>query len=103
MIIKTKIGLKNLKGEEFKNEEGEVFTLGQALANIVVGAKEDGKMKLFLLGTKLFQNEKVEVDEVDLLLLKRAVKTTEIYGALIAGQCELLLESLNEKPNETTK
>jgi hypothetical protein len=96
MIINTKIVLKDLAGKEILDENKEVFTFGQALANIVVSAKEGGKMKLFLLGTKLFQNDKVEVDEADLTLLKSVVKSTEVYGALIAGQCEQLLEEVKK-------
>lgn len=94
MIINTKIVLKDLSGKEIQDEKKEGFTLGQALANIVVSAETGGKMKLFVLGTKLFQNSKVEVDESDLQLLKEAVKSTKTYGALIAGQCELLLEEI---------
>lgn len=96
MLINTKIVLKDLAGKEIKNSDDEVFTLGQALSNIVVGAKEGGKMKLFLLGTKLYQNGKVEVDSADLSLLKNVVKSTEVYGVLVAGQVEMLLEDVKD-------
>lgn len=92
MKIYTKIVLKDLAGKEM-----EEATFGKALANIVVGAKEGGKMKLYVLGTKLFQDDVVEVDESDLSLLKSVVKSTEVYGALISGQCELLLEEIKEE------
>lgn len=96
MKINTKIAIKDLSGKEVKDGE-KVFTLGQALSNIVVGAKEGGKMKLYILGTKLFQDDTVEVDESDLNLIKSAVKSTEIYGALVAGQCEMLLDEIKDK------
>lgn len=97
MKINCKTPIKNLKGEDMKDEDGQVFTLGKALALIVVNAKEGGKMKLFLLGTKLYQQDTVEVDTADLTLLKSVVKSTESYGALIAGQCEMLLEEVKKE------
>ncbi len=96
MKINTKIAIKDLSGKEVKDGE-KVFTLGQALSNIVVGAKEGGKMKLYILATKLFQDDTVEVDESDLNLIKSAVKSTEVYGALVAGQCEMLLDEIKDK------
>ena len=97
MIINCKQTIKNLKGEDMKEPDGEVFTLGKSLGIIVTNAKEGGKMKLFLLGTKLYQQDTVEVDEADLTLLKNVVKSTEAYGALIAGQCEMLLEEVKKE------
>lgn len=96
MKIDTQVILKDLAGKDILDEKKEGFKLGQALANIVVGAKEGGKMKLFLLGTKLFQDKSVEVDEADLNLLKNTVKSTEVYGALVAGQVELYLDGVKE-------
>lgn len=95
MKIKTNQVLVNLGGEPLKDSEGEM-TLGKALANIVISAKEGGKMKLFILGQKLFTEKELEVDSADLNLLKQAVKNTEIYTALVAGQVEMLLEEVKE-------
>ncbi len=99
MIINTKIVLKNLKGEEIKNGT-EVFTLGEALGNILISTKEGGKMKLFILGQKMVTQKSVDLDESDLALLKSSVKSSEVYNALILGQCEQILESLNEKSSK---
>lgn len=94
MKIQTQIKLKGLDGKEFENE----LTLGQALGNILSSSEEGGKMKLYILGSKLYQEKEVEVDESDLNLIKNAVKGTKIYTALIAGQCEKLLGEIeNEK------
>jgi len=101
MNIKTNVALKNLKGEEIKDDKGEVFTLGQALANIVVEDKIGGKMKLYILGTKLFQEKEIEVDSADLNLIKEALKKSETYGALILGQCEMLLENVKKEDTKT--
>lgn len=96
MKIDATTVLKGLDGKEIKTEDG-VFTLGKALSNILVSAKEGGKMKLFTLATKLYQDKNVEVDESDLAMIKTAVRNTESYTALISGQCELLLESTTDK------
>lgn len=101
MKINTTIVLKDLTGKDIEFNK-EVFTLGQALANILVAAKEGGKMKLYVLATKLHQDKVVEVDqdkvvevdESDLSLIKSAVKSSEVYNALVLGQCEVLLEEV---------
>lgn len=97
MIIKTNTVLKNLKGVDLKNADGEVVTLGEALGNVLLSAKEQGKMKLYVLAQKCANNKSVEVDEADLALVKRAVSTSEIYGALVLGQCEILLDEVKEE------
>lgn len=96
MKINTQIVLKDLAGKEIKDPDGKGFTLGQALSNIVVADKAEGKMKLYVLGTKLYQDKMVEVDEADLNLIKSIVKKTEAYGALVAGQCEVILEEIKK-------
>jgi len=96
MKILTQTVLKDLSGKEILDENKKGFTLGQALGNICVSSKEEGKMKLYILGTKLFQDKDVEVDDADLNLLKNVVKKTEVYEALIAGQCELLLDEVKK-------
>jgi len=53
-------------------------------------------MKLYILGTKLYQEVEVEVDDADLNLLKSVVKSSEVYNALILGQCEMLLEEIKK-------
>ena len=46
MKLDTTIGLKELNGKEIRDAEKEVFTLGKALANIIISADVSGKMKL---------------------------------------------------------
>lgn len=91
-IICTQV-LKDLAGDYLKVGDKD-FTLGQALANIVVGDGTGGKMKLYTLGTRLYQNDSVEVDEADLALIKAAVKVSNAYGAVVVGQVESILENL---------
>lgn len=107
MKINTQIVLKNLKGKDIESpsEDGSVikFTLGDALSNILVNAKEGGKMKMFTLAQKLANDKSVDVDASDLSMIKTAVKSTEVYNALFAGQCELLLEDVKEEKKDEKK
>lgn len=95
MKINTKEVLKDLSGKELKSEDGP-FTFGQALANILLSAKEGGKMKLFLLAQKLYQDKVVDIDISDLTLIESTVKSSEHYTALVLGQCELMLKGVKE-------
>lgn len=96
MKINTQIVLKDLKGKEVE-DKGVKFMLGDALSNILISAKEGGKMKMYTLATKLANDKSVDVDASDLSMIKEAVRKTEIYNALVAGQCELILEDVKEE------
>mgnify|MGYP001566972579 CR=1 FL=1 len=87
--------INNLKGEPLKDNEKEELTLGEALSNILLSSKTKGGMKIFLLAKKCFTEKELEVDQVDLNLIKNEVKNSEAYGGvLVTGQCELLLEDI---------
>ncbi len=104
MIIDCKIPLKNIKGKNITDtgvDGGVMFTIGDALCEILLGSDVGGKMKLFTLAQKLSNYESVEVDASDLSLIKETVKNTKVYGPLIAGQCEILLEDVKEESNKT--
>lgn len=92
--INAKKEITNLAGETVKNGE-ESFTVGQAISNILLAYEAGGKMKLYVLAQKFWNDDEVEVDGSDLALIKKAVETTKTYGALVAGQLELYLESLS--------
>lgn len=91
MKIDTKIKLKNLKDEVLKNSDGEILTLGMAISNILVSSEAGGKMKSFILAKKFFTDKNIDLDVVDLGLVKTIVEQTKIYNALVVGQIELLL------------
>lgn len=91
MKINLEQVLVNVKGEALK-EEGVNFTLGQALANILVSSNEGGKMKLWILAQKFYQGGEIEIDASDLALLKTVVSKSQAYnGSLVLGQVETLL------------
>jgi hypothetical protein len=94
MKINTKQAIKDLAGKEIKDgKTQEIFTYGMALSNILIGAKEGGKMKMFNLAQKCFNDDSVEVDTADLELIKKAVDGTDQYNILVTGQ---ILETLSE-------
>jgi hypothetical protein len=84
--------IKTLKEEAIKNADGKDFTFGEALSNILLGAKEGGKMKMFILATKCFNDKEIKLDNADLSLIKKTVESTEIYGNLVTGQLLIALE-----------
>jgi len=96
MIIKADTILVNLAGKNLKAEDDKDLTFGMAIANMLLGSKSGGKMKLYILGKKLFEGGNVEVDLSDLNIIKEVVRTTENYNALVSGQCEVLLEEVKE-------
>lgn len=91
-IQNTKV-LVNLEGEALKVDKVDL-TLGKALSNVLLQDKVAGKMKLFLLAKKLFEEKETEVDASDLGIINKAVQTAEIYNALVLGQVELLLSEI---------
>jgi len=86
MKIQTKQFIKNLKGEDTD------LKVGEAISNILLSAKEGGKMKMFVLAQDLYSKEEVELDEADLALVKRAVESCEIYNNLVTGQLLVMLK-----------
>ena len=99
MKINTQAKLKNFLGETLK-DNNEDATIGKAIANILISSEEKGKMKLFVLAQKFYNDKNVELDKPDFELVKKVVGETKIYNALVAGQVELFLSELK---NETAK
>ena len=94
MKIDLKQTIKTLQGSPLKNDSGKEFTLGEALANMLSASEEQGKMKLYILATKFYEQESIDLDASDLALVKKVVASSRAYsGSLIQGQVELLLET----------
>lgn len=96
MKILTKEVLKDLSGKEFDTET----TVGKMIANILASSETGGKMKLYVLATKFYQEDSVEVDEADLQLIKQAVEGSKSFTPLVTGQILVVLESLKEEVNK---
>ena len=85
--------INDLSGKPLQNNEKKVVTLGEVLSNVVIASEEQGKMKLFLLAKKFFEQESIDLDASDLALVKKVVSNSRTYGGtLVLGQVELLLE-----------
>lgn len=95
MKINTKTVLKDLKGESLKNGEVE-YTLGEAIANILITSELGGKMKSYVLAQRFMSEPSIDLDTSDFALVKTAVEQTKSYTALIAGQVLVLLEAIKE-------
>jgi hypothetical protein len=95
MKIKANEPLKTLKGEDLK-QENEVFTVGEAISNILLADQAGGKMKTYILAQRFATEKTVEVDKADLSLIKTAIEATKVYSNLVTGQLLVMLEGIKE-------
>lgn len=95
MKIDTKIVLVNLRGEPLRTETGDL-TLGEAVSNILVTAKEGGKMKTFTLAQDFYSKDSVTLDKADFNLVKTTIEKTEVYNSLVSGQVLTILSDITE-------
>lgn len=97
MKIKTNEAIKDLKGIAIKKDGKDNFTVGDALANILVSDKVGGKMKMFILAQKCANDKEIDVDKADISMIRDAVDRTEQYNNLVNGQLLVMLDDLKEK------
>lgn len=94
MKIDTKYVLKDITGDELKNESGNPMTIGYILGRILVINKVD-PLRAYILGSDIYKSEgEYEVNKSDLDYITEAVKSNDTYYALVRGQ---LLEILTQK------
>ena len=103
MIIKSNQILKNLNDKVIKGPENKDFTIGAALSDILLTSKAGGKMKMFVMAQRFFNCEDVEVDVVDLALIKQSIESTELYTNLITGQLLIILDNIEKIKEVKTK
>lgn len=92
MKIKTGERVKNLDGKPYQ-QEGKDLTAGKVIAEALAGDKAGGKMKMYLLAQKAYDEEAMDVDAADLALIKQSVEKCETYNNLIVGQVIAILEA----------
>lgn len=92
MKIDASAPVLNLKGEPYKSEEG-IVTVGSVVSDALALDQTGGKMKLYVLAKKFFDGGEVELDAVDLSLVKKAVEECKQYNNIIIGQVLLTLEA----------
>ena len=91
--------IKDLADKPIPVREGsdESFTIGKALANILVAPRQNRELDAFKsweLAKKLYKGGDVELDDADVVNIKKMVETDKNYGAIVIGQ---ILEELNKK------
>lgn len=96
MKINNEQALKNMKGEDLK-VENEVLTVGKAISNILLASEEKGKMKLFILAKKFYDDSSIDLDSADFALVKNEIAKTRIYNTLVSGQLEVILEGIKDE------
>lgn len=91
MKIQAKNKIKGLDGKELD------LTIGQAISNILVSSETGGKMKLFVLAQKFYNDEIVDVDSADLDLVKTSIESSKVYTALVSGQLLVLIDEVKSE------
>ncbi len=95
MKINTQQELKDLAGKPLTDETGEKAKLGRVISTMLLGAEEGGKMKMFVLAQKFYNDKVVELDSSDFSLVKSIVEKSKAFpNALVTGQVALILENL---------
>ena len=91
MKINAKQPVLTLKGEQYKSGE-EGVTVGSVISDILATDQTGGKMKLFILAKKFYEEKEVELDEADISLVKKAVESCKGWNNVILGQILTILE-----------
>lgn len=96
MKINLKETLKGLDGKDLKSGE-KVLLVGEVLGNIIISSKMNGKMKIFSLAQKAYNDKVIDLDDADKALIKNILEADDSHSALATGQLLVLLEKESEK------
>lgn len=97
MKIQAKNKIKGLDGKDLD------LTVGQAISNILVSSETGGKMKLFVLAQKFYNDNVVDIDAADVELTKNTIESSKVYTALVSGQLLVLIDSLKDEDKQKDK
>lgn len=90
--INTKIEIVNLKGAVFEYD-GKPLTVGVVVAETLAASEGGGKMKLYGLARRFYDDETVEVDESDRALILKVLQETRVFSSnIVTGQVIQLVE-----------
>lgn len=87
--------VSTLEGRPYKMGDHEL-TVGKVLAEALSQSETGGKMKMFLLAKRCWEDAEVEVDAADLALVKRSLESSKAFTNIILGQVLLELENVEE-------
>ncbi len=93
MKIQTKVPLRTSKGENFV-ENGKPVVLGDVISMMLDITKEKGESRKFrLLSEKFVNSDEVEIDIVDMGLVKKVIENSE-YLPTVKGHILLILDEI---------
>lgn len=90
--IKCSQELTQFNGEVLKDATGEVFTVGNIMANILAGQSSNPALA-WQLGKKFATEKTVDLKAEEVVFLKKEVENSKTYVSLITGQILEILDS----------
>jgi hypothetical protein len=85
-MLDFNVTLKDLAGEEIKDERGEALKVGKLLAGQLAFANKGDALKMFHWAQKLYTGEKLDLDKSDESTLKEFIKNNEQLTVLARAQ-----------------
>lgn len=90
MKINAQKILRTLNREIIKDQDGTLYTIGKAIAQILIQPGADRKgmnpLKAYLLAQKFYDEKEVELDEADAAQVKEIVEKSVAFSPIILGQ-----------------
>lgn len=90
--IKTKVCLKDLKGDNLKDSSEQDFTLGTVLSVILSGQVSNPTLG-YVLAKKFATEDEVDLKAEDIVFIKKELEDNKMFTALVIGQVIEILES----------
>jgi hypothetical protein len=85
-MLDFNVTLKDLAGEEIKDERGEALKVGKLLAGQLAFANKGDALKMFHWAQKLYAGDKLDLDKSDESTLKEFIKNNEQLTVLARAQ-----------------
>jgi len=95
MIFAFNIDLKDLDGKPLKDATGKNETAGRLLARTLASQSKGDALKLFGWAQKIWNCEKLDLDNADQKTLNEFVENSEVMTVLAKAQ---ILDILNPAP-----
>jgi hypothetical protein len=93
MKIDTKQVLNQLNGTPFKDSQGNDLTLGEVVSAVLSTNAEGGKMKMATMAMNFYSKDEVELDKVDIGLVRNAMEKCSYFNIIVLQ----ILETLDKK------
>jgi len=104
MKINTRTPITMLDGSPIKLDNGNVFTLGDAVSLILINDPDPSKtwrpLKALAVAQRFYKEETVDLDDGDIGSLRQIIENNESRTKLVLGR---ILQILNESKEEKSK